>query len=105
MEIKNKYDESLKELNGFLLFKFLENDESFNCISNDEFVESLKEQKLFNKIAAIIIFDTYDFLSYNKDNFFLFGILADKVILRMEKDFRLLFNELPLKMKNKIKNI
>ena len=105
IEIKNKIDENLNDLKRFLLFKFLENDESFNCISNDEFVESLKEQKLFNKIAGIIIFDTYDFLAYKKDNFFLFGILADKVILRMTNDFRLLFNELPLKMKNKIKNI
>ena len=74
-------------------------------LEHNLFSEILKQQNLFDKIAAIIIFNSYDFLLYGEDNLILFGILAEKVIERMTSKFKLIFNELPSYIKEKIMNI
>ena len=100
-EIKERIEIYIHKLEKIIFFEFFEKiaEEKQNI-----FLEDLKMNGLFNKIADIIFINSY-FSLLNKEDLILCEILRNEIINQMNRNFFKLYKELNSDIKQKIKNL
>ena len=93
LNMKKKLNNYFCKFKKLIYLEMFEHAEEFNFDEPFLFIKDLKTNNLFDKIADIIFFDTYDFL-LSEDNLILCEFLRNRIIMEMNQDFKALYKRI-----------